>query len=82
MKKNMTVGELIEELKQYDENSEVRFAYNFGDHCHTQVAETIGSVDSGLVQHSDYHRMDKVVELDDDGEMPDEAKEVVILSGR
>jgi len=82
MARTMTVGMLIEELKQYDKNSEVRFAYNSGDHWKTQVAELIKSVDSGLVSYSEYHRMDKVVDPNDDGEMPDEAKEVVILSGR
>lgn len=62
----MTVDELIAELKQMDPNAEVHFAYNYGDHWRTQVAPKVDSVELGNVKYSDYHRMPKVVEYDDD----------------
>lgn len=75
MKGNMTVGQLIEELQRFDEDSEIRFAYNYGDHWNTQVAKPIRSIDSGTVSYSEYHRMDKVIEVDDEDYV-----EVIILS--
>lgn len=60
----MKVAELIEELKQMDQDAEVHFSYNYGDHWRTQVAPTVDRVDVGAVKYSDYHRMHKVVEYD------------------
>lgn len=62
----MTVEELIAELQMMDPNAEVHFAYNYGDHWRTQVAPKVDSVELGNVKYSDYHRMPKVVEYDDD----------------
>ncbi len=77
----MLVRDLIELLEGYDQDLEVHFQYNYGDHWRTQVAPTVDSVDVGYVTYSQYHSMDKVVEPDYDEE--DEAevagKEVVIL---
>ncbi len=33
-----TVGDLIRELSDFDENSPVVFACDYGDHCHTEQA--------------------------------------------
>ena len=63
----MTVAELIEYLQEQDQTLEVKFSYNSGDYWRTQVAKDIETVETGLVEYSDYHRMDKVVENDEDG---------------
>jgi hypothetical protein len=63
----MTVAELIEYLQEQDQTLEVKFSYNSGDYWRTQVAKDIETVETGLVDYSDYHRMDKVVENDEDG---------------
>jgi hypothetical protein len=63
----MTVAELIEYLEEQDQTLEVKFSYNSGDYWRTQVAKDIEEVETGLVEYSDYHRMDKVVDNDEDG---------------
>jgi len=78
----MLVRDLIELLEGYDADLEVHFAYNYGDHWRTQVAPSVDSVDMGIVEYSDYHRMPKVVEVDyADEEEADEVtgKPVVLL---
>ena len=57
----MQVFQLIERLMDLDPNAEVHFSYNYGDHWHTEVAPTVGSVEEGVVKYSDYPRMDKMV---------------------
>ena len=84
----MLVKELIESLKYMDQDAEVHFAYNYGDHWRTEVAPKVGRVDEGAVVYSEYHRMDKMleeeydIEFDDDGnEVKDETRRrVVVLS--
>ena len=61
----MKVKDLIGELQCMDQNAEVHFAYNYGDHWRTQVAPTVDSVEEGLVKHSAYHSMDRVVDDED-----------------
>ena len=78
----MTVQELIEQLGYMDQNAEVHFAYNYGDHWRTEVAPKVGSVEEGAVVYSEYHRMDKMVEDDGDCEFDDEGNEVVDESTR
>ena len=68
----MKVSELIEILGRYDQDVEVHFSYNYGDHWRTQVAPAISQVWDGLVEYSDYHRMDKLV-FDWDGTLLDSA---------
>ena len=72
----MTVKELMETLEDFDPNMEVKFAYNYGDYWGTEVASRIGDVDEGQVRYSDYHRMDKVTDYDDEA---DNIKTVVII---
>ena len=67
---SITVKELIEQLGYMDQDAEVHFSYNYGDHWRTQVAPKVGSVEEGVVKYSDYHRMDKI--QDDEDEMYDE----------
>jgi hypothetical protein len=61
----MQVKELIEILKNYDQEADVHFAYGYGDHWRTQVAPAVSQVFDGVVEYSDYHRMDKLVEDED-----------------
>ena len=77
----LTVAELIEELKYMPQDAEVHFTYNYGDHWRTQVAPGVDSVEMGLVEYSDYHRMPKLVEPDYDDEQNEdvEGKAVVII---
>lgn len=82
----MTVSELISELSFYPDDMEVEFAYNYGDYWGTTVCKKIKDVDKGLVEYSDYHRMDKLVKEDEDIdedeeeiETSDNRKEVLIL---
>jgi len=65
----MQVFQLIERLMDLDPNAEVHFSYNYGDHWHTEVAPTVGSVDEGVVKYSEYHRMDRLM---DENEMYEE----------
>jgi hypothetical protein len=61
----MQVKELIEILKNYDQEADVHFAYGYGDHWRTQVAPAVSQVFDGVVEYSDYHQMDKLVEDED-----------------
>ena len=65
----MQVFQLIERLMDLDPNAEVHFSYNYGDHWHTEVAPTVGSVEEGVVKYSEYHRMDRLM---DENEMYEE----------
>ena len=82
----MTVDELIAELQCLPKDAEVHFAYNYGDHWRTQVAPKVRDIGVGYVQYSDYHRMDKVTDDEDDiyledGERDEDVKEVVLIGG-
>ena len=65
----MQVFQLIERLMDLDPNAEVHFSYNYGDHWHTEVAPTVGSVEEGVVKYSEYHLMDQLM---DENEMYEE----------
>ena len=81
----MQVFQLIERLMDLDPNAEVHFSYNYGDHWRTQVAPTVDSVEEGVVEFSEYHRMDKMVENDEDcydeetGDYLESVRRVVVL---
>jgi len=64
----MLVRDLIELLESYDADMEVHFAYNYGDHWRTEVSPKVGNVREGVVEYSEYHRMDKVAKEDYDDE--------------
>jgi hypothetical protein len=74
----MKVAELIEMLQNYPADMEVHTAYGYGDYWRTTVAPKVTGVFEGAVVRSDYHQMDKLVELDDD-EMDSDARTVLIL---
>lgn len=80
----MQVKELIEILSRYDQEADVHFAYGYGDHWRTQVAPRVSNVFDGVVQYSEYHRMDKLVEDEDEmyeeeGDYNENVRKVVII---
>lgn len=80
----MQVKDLIEILQMEDQNAEVHFQYNYGDHWRTQVAPSVRSVHEGFVVNSDYHRMPKVVDDEDDvyledGDIDPDVQRVVLI---
>ena len=75
----MRVADLIEELKYMDQDAEVHFEYNYGDHWRTTVAPKVTQVQEGNVVWSEYHRMPKVAEYDGDEEDAETLQTVVIL---
>lgn len=81
----MLVKELIESLKYMDQDAEVHFAYNYGDHWRTEVAPKVSQVTEGVVEYSDYHRMDKLVTDEEDcydeetGNFKADVRKVVVI---
>ena len=75
----MTVRELIDELELFPDDMEVEVAYNYGDYWRTTVCKEIKDIDEGWVEYSGYHRMDKLIDVDDEDDEPDEKREVLIL---
>jgi hypothetical protein len=73
----MKVSELIEMLKDFDEDAQVHFNYGYGDYWRTQVAPAVCQVFDGMVVYSDYHQMDKLIEDDSDEEAP---RRVVVIA--
>ena len=72
----MNVKELIEQLQSFDGDTEVKFAYNYGDYWKTEVAADVSNVSNSDVTYSEYHRMDTVVdEYRDDEDMDEEERE-------
>ena len=78
----MKVKDLIEQLGYMDQEAEVHFSYNYGDHWRTEVAPTVDSISEGLVKYSDYHRMDQLLDEDDmyedEGDYKDTRRVVVL----
>jgi hypothetical protein len=68
----MLVRDLIELLEGYEADMEVHFAYNYGDHWRTEVAPRVSGVREGVVEYSDYHRMDKIATIEEDYDLYDE----------
>jgi hypothetical protein len=81
----MLVKELIESLKYMDQDAEVHFAYNYGDHWRTEVAPKVSQVTEGVVEYSEYHRMDKLVTDEEDcydedtGDYKTDIRKVVVI---
>jgi hypothetical protein len=73
----MKVADLIEELKYMDQEADVHFAYNYGDHWRTEVAPKVSRVDTGAVVYSEYHRMDRMANDNDTDFDEDTGEEIV-----
>lgn len=74
----MTVKELIEMLETFEPDTKVHFSYNYGDHWRTTVAPEARHVEELPVIESEYHRMPKVI--DEDDERYNDAEQVVVIS--
>jgi hypothetical protein len=61
----MKVRDLIEQLGHMDQEAEVHFSYNYGDHWRTRVAPRVDEVFEGLVKRSEYHGMDRLMDEND-----------------
>ena len=80
----MQVFQLIERLMDLDPNAEVHFSYNYGDYGRTEVAPVVREVNEGVVEFSEYHRMDKMVDDEDcydeeTGDYLETVRRVVVL---
>ena len=81
----MIVKELIESLKYMDQDAEVHFSYCYGDHWRTEVAPKASRVNEGIVAYSEYHRMDKLVQDEEDcydedtGDYKEQVRRVVVI---
>jgi hypothetical protein len=81
----MKVSQLIEQLGYMDKDAEVHFSYNYGDYWRTEVAPKVSRVSEGVVEFSDYHRMDKMVgeyedQFDEEtGDLRTDVRKVVVL---
>ena len=83
----MNVRELREMLQTLEAegkgDTEVAFAYNYGDYWNTQVAATIDTVAPTEIEYSEYHGMNKVVECDEEdneGTATEGVRTVILLS--
>ena len=80
----MKVSQLIEELGFMNPDAEVHFSYNYGDHWRTEVAPAVSQVFEGVVEFSDYHSMDKMVDEEDTydedtGNYKEDVRKVVVI---
>ena len=80
----MKVSQLIEQLGYMDRDAEVHYSYCYGDHWHTEVAPRVDSIEQGVVEYSEYHRMDKMVNdedcyNEDTGDYKADVRKVVVL---
>jgi hypothetical protein len=80
----MKVSQLIEQLGYMDKDADVHFAYGYGDHWRTTVAPKVSQVFEGVVEFSDYHRMDKMIEdedcyNEDTGDYKESVRRVVVI---
>jgi hypothetical protein len=63
----MNVADLRELLTDFDEDMDVVFGYNYGDHANTMVTQDVHKIDKTVVGESSYFFPLKVV-LDEDNE--------------
>jgi hypothetical protein len=78
----MKVADLIKELQNFDPEMTVHFSYTYSDHWRTLVAPTVDNVEVEFVEYSEYHSMDKIVDLDDiDEEEPQQGLRQVVVIG-
>ena len=82
----MTVGELIEALKDYDQGATVRFAFPARDYVRSTLAREVESVEARVVSDAQSSHDDPVVIFDEEeaeAELdahPDLAEECVVLA--
>lgn len=77
----MKVKELIEELKFFDGEQEIYFAFPSGDFWGTTIAKGVNNVEHTKVVESSYHDTYKVIDSDrEDRYDEDELQNVIIIS--
>ena len=67
MAHELTVAELIHELKRMPGDAIVRIGYNYGDRCGTMVTPAITHVEELKTKESSYHQMHKLIDEECDG---------------
>jgi hypothetical protein len=84
----MTVGDLKEALARFDDDMPVAITYDYGDHCHRQVAlsprldeEVLSAVWSEYCQNNIIPEQDRIGDHEDAYHSYDEATEVLVLNG-
>lgn len=77
----MTVRELIEALEREEQSSEVYFACDYGDRCHTMQALSVDKVDVRDLRESAYSASGKALFIpdEDDDEEDITQRDVVVL---
>lgn len=77
----MKVKELINELSNMDQESEIHFEYESNDYWRTKLAPSISSVESAYIIFSAYHNKPKIIDgaSDDFDEEDEDIKSVVLL---
>ncbi len=78
LKHCVTVRELREELENFDDDTPVVFAYNYGDIGRTTVCQEVKTLDEASIEWSEYHRMFKLA--DDNQENPTSDLNVVVIN--
>lgn len=77
----MTKAEIIQALRCFEDNEEVRIGCPSGDYWGTFLAREVTSVETAEVTESAYHNTFKVVDDDKrDNYEPDELKKVILIS--
>lgn len=67
----MTKRDLIDLLKDYDDNEEVFIAFDYGDHGHSMVTQEIVEVIKHPVRKCAYGPMSQCIDMDEDVELKD-----------
>ncbi len=65
----MTVQDLKDILEGMEPETEIHIGYDYGDYWHTQVAPKARNVEEQYITYSDYHRMDKITDDDENGKL-------------
>ena len=80
LNQGMTVAQLRQALGDFNPADKVVFAHPSGDHWHTTVCSAIRNVDQGDVAYSEYHRLGKLIEEEDEKKTRPETVSVVVLN--
>lgn len=75
--------EILENMSDEDLQKKIFFAYDYGDHWHTQVAAPVITCEMSKTTFSEYHGMQSVINDDDeDDELSTikNADEVILIS--
>ena len=74
----MNKAELVKLLNEnFDDEDEVFFTYNYGDHWNSQVVQRVKYVGSCNISWSEYHRMHKLIDSDS-SEQPELKNQLVL----